>query len=108
MSPIIDDQLPITLYWHALSPLTTDYTISVRLHTVDGQRLAQQDSWPVKGLLPTSQWRQGDYVADTHTLAIAADDWARASSLEIVVYNASTGQTLGPPITLPITEAEGQ
>ncbi len=89
---------PLTLYWHALSPLDRNYTISVRALAPNGQRLAQHDSWPLNGLLPTSQWRVGDYVADTPDLAIPTD--GAISHFEIVVYQADTGATLGPPIVL--------
>jgi len=89
----------LTLYWHALAPISKNYTISVRARTADGRLLAQQDQWPVGGLLPTSQWRQGDYVVDTHTLEIPAGT-PGVNHFEIVVYNAGTGQPLGPPITI--------
>lgn len=92
----------LLLYWHALAPLTTNYTISVRAHAADERLLVQQDSWPVSGLLPTSQWRQGDYVTDAHTLEIPEADFGSVDHFEVVVYNAETGQTLGPPITLPL------
>jgi hypothetical protein len=68
--------------------------------------LAQQDSWPVNGLLPTTLWRQGDYVADTYSLKISPADRAQLNHFEVVVYNADTGETLGSPITLPINAAE--
>lgn len=101
-------ELTVTLYWHALKPLSTDYTVSVRLRDVNDRLLFQQDSWPIDGLLPTSQWRQGDYVADAHTLAIAGSDLEQADHFEIVVYNQETGEMLGPPITLPAAEAASQ
>ncbi len=87
--------LSLTLYWHALAPLATDYTVSVRAYAADGRRLAQQDQWPVDGLLPTSQWRQGDYVADTHLLEFAPADTPLVDHWEVVVYDAVSGQTLG-------------
>ena len=90
----------LTLYWHALTPISTNYTVSVRVWTHDGRLLTQQDQWPVGGLLPTSQWRQGDYVIDTHTLEIATTESSQISNFEIVVYNADTDETLGPPITI--------
>ncbi len=93
----------LLLYWHALAPVTTNYTISVRARAPGERLLAQQDSWPVAGLLPTSQWRQGDYVADAHTLQIPQADLAAVDHFEVVVYNAETGQTLGPPITLSLS-----
>jgi len=97
---ITPNQPEITLYWHALAPLAEDYTVSVRGYTAAGERLAQQDQWPVNGLLPTSQWRQGDYVADTHRLDIPAERVRDLAAFEIVVYNAATGQPLGAPIKI--------
>ncbi|MCB0214781.1 MAG: hypothetical protein KDJ52_35910, partial [Anaerolineae bacterium] len=90
----------ITLYWHALAPITTDYTISVRGQSADGTLIVQHDQWPVDGLLPTSQWRQGDYITDHHTLTLPPDA-PPIDQYEIVVYDAGTNQTLGPPITIP-------
>jgi hypothetical protein len=91
----------LTLYWHALAPLLDNYTVSVRARSADGRVLAQQDSWPVDGLLPTSQWRRGDYIADTHTLEIPEDEVGQLDHFEIILYNQDPGQTLGPPLILP-------
>lgn len=94
----------LTLFWHALAPLPVNYTISVRARAATERLLAQQDSWPVGGLLPTTLWRQGDYVTDKHTLDIPAGDPPQLHHFEVVVYNAATGETLGPPITLPVSK----
>lgn len=94
----------LTLYWHALAPLPVNYTISVRARAADERLLAQQDSWPADGMLPTTLWRQGDYVSDKHTLDILAADWPQVHHFEVVVYNATTGETLGPPINLPLNQ----
>ncbi len=91
----------LILYWHALAPLLDNYTVSLRARSADGRVLAQQDGWPVDGLLPTSQWRQGDYVADTHILEIPENEVGQLDHFEIVLYNQDTGQTLGPPLILP-------
>jgi hypothetical protein len=90
----------ITLYWHAMAKMETDYTVSVRLVGQDGAWLAQGDSWPANGLLPTSQWRQGDYVQDDHSLAAATGEVV--DHVQVVVYNAVSGQPLGAPIDLPL------
>jgi len=90
----------ITLYWHALAPIKTDYTISLRALAADNRRLAQQDSWPLNGLLPTTQWRPGDTIADTHTLELSAPDQISLTHFEIVVYNTATNTPLGPPIII--------
>lgn len=95
-------RLELTLYWHALASVSANYTISVRARADDGRILAQQDQWPVEGLLPTSQWRQGDYVVDRHTLDLPALNISEIDSFEVVVYNAETHETLGPPLQLVI------
>jgi hypothetical protein len=96
----------LVLYWHALIPPAYDYTISVRPRSTDGTWLAQQDSPPVNGLLPTSQWRQNDYVTDIHNLDIASSDSPNIHDIEIVVYNLETNETLGPPIVLPVNNVQ--
>ena len=94
------ESLSLTLFWHVLAPLKENYTISVRAHAADGRQLAQQDQWPVNGLLPTTQWRQGDTIADTHLLTFAPTDTPLLAWYEVVVYNAETDETLGPPIII--------
>lgn len=94
-----DAAVEVTLHWHALEPMSVDYTISVRLLAADGGRLAQHDGWPVDGLLPTSQWRPGDYVLDTHTLPVPAGP--EVGLVQVVVYDAASGLPLGPPVDLP-------
>jgi hypothetical protein len=94
----------LTLYWHALAPLPVNYTVSIRARAADDRLLAQQDSQPADGLLPTTLWRQGDYVTDRHTLEISPVDQLQLHHFEVVVYNTNTGETLGPPITLPASE----
>ncbi len=97
-----DINLEVVLYWHALATISKHYTISVRLVAADGEWLAQHDASPANGLLPTSQWRQGDYVRDSHKLAATPD--TAVDHVQIVVYDAANRQPLGAPIDLPLTE----
>jgi hypothetical protein len=98
--------LEVALFWHALARMTNDYTISVRLVAPNGRWLAQQDSWPAGGLLPTSQWRQADYVQDVHTLQVPPD--ATVDRVQVVVYDAASKQPLGAPIELPVVVERDQ
>jgi 4-amino-4-deoxy-L-arabinose transferase-like glycosyltransferase len=99
--------LEVVLYWHALAPMSTDYTVSVRLVAPDGTWAAQHDSWPAGGLLPTSQWRVGDYVRDAHSLALPASVASREYALQVVVYDAATGIALNEPLTVTTLTLEG-
>jgi 4-amino-4-deoxy-L-arabinose transferase-like glycosyltransferase len=94
-----NDAAEVTLYWHALAAMDTDYTISVRLIGADGKWLAQHDSWPVNGLLPTRQLRPDDIVRDVHTFRLA--DATQIGMVQVVVYDAVSGQALAAPMDLP-------
>jgi hypothetical protein len=98
--------LEVVLYWHVLAPMNTDYTVSVRVVAPDGTWLAQHDSWPGGGLLPTSQLRQGDYVKDIHTLELPPG--ATVDRVQVVVYDAESGGPLGAPIDLPLAEGRDE
>jgi len=89
--------LEVVLYWHALSSMDTDYTVSVRLVAPDGDWLAQRDSWPADGLLPTGQWRPGDYVRDEHSLTLPAELGTGMYTVQVVVYDTATGAALNEP-----------
>jgi hypothetical protein len=62
-----NNQLPITLYWRALAPLTADYSTTVQLADRFGNRFGQSDSQH-PGRVPTSRWALDQYARDTHTL----------------------------------------
>jgi hypothetical protein len=88
----------VTLFWHVRHALETDYTVSVRLVEAGGRRLAQHDSWPANGLLPTRHLRPGDIVRDVHQMVLDAE--ARAAALEVVVYDAASGTVLAEPVVI--------
>ncbi len=84
------------LYLSASQKMDRNLAISVRLVAPDGRLLAQDDNWPARGLLPTSQWSLGRLIRDTHYLAIPAEAAALPLSLVVVVYDSSTGQPVTP------------
>jgi 4-amino-4-deoxy-L-arabinose transferase-like glycosyltransferase len=101
-----NSNLEIVLYWHSLVSMTADYTISVRMVAQDGTWLAQHDSWPAGGLLPTSQWRQGDFVRDMHSIALPSDAAPGEYELQVVVYDAATDTALNEPLTVASFEVK--
>ncbi len=125
IAPPKNGSLTIDLFWHALPPIENDtgacfeavvennsvticprnnYAVSVRLIAPNGSVVAQHDSQPANGLLPTSQWRVNDYVQDTHTLTLPADVSAGEYSMAVVVYNAETQSVLAGPISVATVE----
>jgi len=97
-----DSSVAVTLGWYTSATVLVDYTVSVRLVGADGRWLAQHDSWPAGGLLPTHQLRPGDYVRDVHVLERGEDQLVH--SVQVVVYDATNGVALGAPVDLPLSE----
>ncbi|MCL4871093.1 MAG: hypothetical protein KJ063_19210 [Anaerolineae bacterium] len=63
--------LDITLYWQALTPGSTDYRHFIHLiNPESGEIVTQHDAMPVNNSYPTSQWTQGEIIADAAALSL--------------------------------------
>ncbi len=63
--PRLSEELVLTLHWQGIEYANyfgQDYTVFVHLVDKEGVVWAQSDSPPVKGLLPTSRWRETEIV----------------------------------------------
>jgi hypothetical protein len=67
------DTYPLTLFWSASAPVTTDYTVFVHLRDIKGATAAQQDAQPLGGDYPTSEWRPDEVIIDPHPLMLPAN-----------------------------------
>lgn len=65
--------LPLTLTWNSLEPVPRRWTVFVHLVTTDETIVAQSNAQPRDGSLPFTRWTPGDWVADTHILALPGD-----------------------------------
>ena len=67
-TPFVGDQRSeVTLYWQALRPIESDYTVSAELIVPDPdgwKRLDWQRSYPGNGMTPTQGWGAGDIYQD--------------------------------------------
>jgi hypothetical protein len=84
------DVLKADLHWLSARPITSDYSVSVRL-TGDAF-YKTNDSIPVLGALPTLKWIRGSQVIDRHPFHL--DGYTGALSGTVVVYDAFTQQQL--------------
>jgi hypothetical protein len=76
------DEVRVNLWWSALSPITEDYSVSVRWLGSEGRLIAQHDAPP---LVPTSTWQVGRLVYDAHSLPVTG---GADGHLGLVVYGA--------------------
>lgn len=91
--PRVGENLEVRLLWHAGQRPTADYTVSVQLLAPDGSLLAQRDSPPLGGALPTTSWDPGDLVPDAFGVGVPSGVPARFTA-QLVVYSTATGQRL--------------
>jgi hypothetical protein len=85
------DRLNLTLYWEASQQLTRPLVVSVQVLDSTGKLIAQDDSVPDGGLLPTTIWPTNQVVRDDHAVNIAPGPGLRVI---VVVYDQQTLQRL--------------
>lgn len=86
--------LRLTLIWQALKPIDRSYTVFTHLLDADGKIVAQQDSIPLQGARPTTGWLPGEYITDNYTLELTAGNSVEPNTIEIGLYDATTGARL--------------
>lgn len=91
----------IQLYWRALGPTDKPYTVFVHLLDAAGKVAGQKDAQPLDGEAPTVSLQPDEFLADAYRFAIASDAPAGSASIEIGLYDPSTGQRLA------VTDAAG-
>ena len=111
------ENLLLTLYWEALAPMETRYTVFTHLLDTDDQIQAQMDSEPQGGGLPTDRWQVGQVVQDNYALTVSPDAEPGPHVLEVGMYLLETldrlpvrdpdsGAVLGDRVLLGTVEVE--
>ncbi len=86
--------LVLQLWWRALAPLDTDYTVFVHLLDATGNIVAQADGVPVDGRYPTSAWQPGEHIIDSRLIVLPADLAGGEQQLIMGLYNPLDGSRL--------------
>lgn len=87
-----DDVLQVQLDWQPDAPVDRRYKIFIQLLSPDGLVVAQRDSEPGGGLLPTDSWKPGETIRDRHALLIPDDLPPAHYRLIIGFYNPDAPQ----------------
>ncbi len=88
------DVLPLKLYWQAGTTTDDLYTGFAHLETLDGHVIAQIDSQPQGGGMPTASWATGQIIADEYPLQIPVDTPPGAYRIVVGMYNPLDGTHL--------------
>lgn len=91
--------LRVTLRWSAGGYPDADYTVFVHRVALDeaDRILSQGDAPPLDGRWPTSLWRPGVVLDDTHLVPLLPDLPSETYHLLVGLYNPTTGYRLSLP-----------
>lgn len=92
------DALDVTLYWLALRESSVNYKAFVHLLDGSGQVIAQHDGDPVGGYTPTTRWRSGEIIADTHRLLLPSGLAPGSYGLKAGMYELADGGARNLPL----------
>jgi hypothetical protein len=88
------DIVPTTLFWQADGPIAERYKVFLHLLDSEGRLIAQTDSEPGGGLMPTSIWTPGEIVTDRYGLLLPEDLPGGEYRLVAGLYHLLTGERL--------------
>lgn len=100
------ETLKLVLYWQALAPMETSYTVFVHLLGEQNRIYAQADRPPLGGARPTTGWLAGEVLADPYELRVPADAPPGRYLLEIGMYDAFTMRRLRVADEAPAPSAD--
>ncbi len=87
--------LEVTLFFHALKPMTEDYTFSVKVRDALDRVWGQEDKWLGDNSYATTQMGVGDLVIEKFYPGLNACAPAGEYRITVEAYNPKTSQVLG-------------
>jgi len=96
----ITDSVRIDLHWQVQTKLPADYTTTVQLFDAQGEKLAQDDRPPGGVYYPTTLWKPGETLIDSHTLTLPAA--RQPATLLVGMYVGPDFKPLAPPLKLEV------
>lgn len=88
------DVVALTAHWETTAPLTERYKVTLQVLDGAGQLVAQHDTEPRDGLLPTDRWPPGEVVSDRYGVLLPAGLPPGRYTLLVALYHISTGERL--------------
>jgi hypothetical protein len=84
----------VTLFWEAQAPIAERYKVTVQVLDGAGQLVAQHDTEPGDGLLPTTTWEPGQALPDRYGVQLPLDLRPGRYGVVVGVYHIVSGERL--------------
>jgi hypothetical protein len=95
------EELMAELFWQGRTTPLDDYIVTLRIVDTAGRAVATQESRPVFGRYPTSEWLADEVVRDPHQLTLPAAATGGTYNLVVSVYQADDGELLPVSSRIP-------
>ncbi|MEO6456852.1 MAG: hypothetical protein ABIO92_01050, partial [Chloroflexia bacterium] len=99
------EALSITLWWEVTGEGLDERSVLLHLRDAKGEKKAQGDGPPANGGRPTSTWRKGEVIIDSHTIEVPPDTPEGNYNLAVGMYRFPSLEQL--PITQDSKALEG-
>lgn len=87
--------IKLTLYWESLAAMDRDWSVFVHVGDENGIVVAQRDTYPGLGLMPTRKWAEEQTLADTYVINVPPTTYAPSDTrIEIGLYDYNSGDRL--------------
>jgi len=97
----VTDGVRIDLHWTVRENLPADYTSTVQLLDANDEKIAQDDHAPGGTYYPTSRWKPGEILLDSHILTLPADQ--QPTTLLVGMYVGPDFASLAPPLRIDLS-----
>jgi hypothetical protein len=88
--------LTVTLYWQSQIAMDRDWSVFVHLLDENDIVVAQRDTYPGLGLLPTRRFEPGQTLADRYVVRVPEATYAPSDGrVAVGLYDFNTGERLG-------------
>ncbi|MFO7285169.1 MAG: hypothetical protein DIU53_016085 [Thermobifida fusca] len=95
------DKITVTVHWAVERPMDSDFSVTVQVIDEANRVVAQHDSQPFDGALPTSRWQPGATIALPAALRLPDTLPDGPLRLLVALYDPTTPDLPRLPITLP-------
>jgi hypothetical protein len=93
--------LEVTLFFHALKPMSEDFTFSLKVRDANDRVWGQEDKWAGDNSYETTRWSAGDVVVEKFYPGLNACAPAGEYRISVEAYNPKTMQAFA------LTETQG-
>jgi hypothetical protein len=89
------DALNFDFFWRSVAEdIPTSYKVLLHMISDSDEIIAQGDGFPVAGFRPTTSWRPGEVIKDTHLLSVPVTAPSGLYRIWAGFYDANTGERL--------------